>query len=160
LESPVGALRDSRCSSAAASGFAGHYLPEQKQPRKSQYSASGFRRSATVINPVARPSQGLVGPVTVVLEAQTATGAQGNNTFSSIEGVAGTLFHGTLLGSNSADILSLNDEGSEPIDGRQSDDHLEGDAFFLGVEDLLRGRIPSTGPGRGHLRGRRGSMNR
>jgi Ca2+-binding RTX toxin-like protein len=96
-----------------------------------------------------RPSEGgSVGPVTVDLAAQTTTGAQGNDTLTSIEGVAGTLLDDTLLGSNGADILLLGDEGSDTIDGRQGDDHLEGDAFFFGIEDLLPGRDSlDGGPG-------------
>lgn len=96
-----------------------------------------------------RPSEsGLVGPVTVDLEAKTTTGAQGNDTLSSIEGAAGTLLDDTLLGSEGADILLLGDEGSDTIDGRQGDDHLEGDAFFFGVEDLLPGTDSlNGGPG-------------
>lgn len=91
---------------------------------------------------------GEVGPVAVDLEAQTATGAQGNDTLTSIEGVAGTLLDDTLNGSKNADILLLGDEGSDTIDGRQGDDHLEGDAFFFGVEDFLPGTDSlNGGPG-------------
>jgi Ca2+-binding RTX toxin-like protein len=93
-----------------------------------------------------RPGEGgLVGPVTVDLEAQTTTGAQGNDSLASIEGAGGTLLDDSLFGSNGADILLLGDEGSDTIDGRQGDDHLEGDAFFFGIEDSLPGTDSLTG---------------
>jgi Ca2+-binding RTX toxin-like protein len=96
-----------------------------------------------------RPGEaGLVGPVTVDLETQTTTGAQGNDALMSIEGAAGTLLDDTLIGSEDADILLLGDEGSDTIAGRGGDDHLEGDALFFGIEDLLPGTDSlNGGPG-------------
>lgn len=81
---------------------------------------------------------GGLGPVTVDLPAQTATGI-GNDSLVSIEGALGTLLNDTLIGDAGDNFPLVGDEGDDTISGGPGDDFLDGDAFFFGVPFELPG---------------------
>jgi Ca2+-binding RTX toxin-like protein len=81
---------------------------------------------------------GVLGPVTVDLGAQTATGL-GDDDLNSIEAAIGTLQDDTLIGSSGSDLLLLGDEGTDDISGNAGDDLLDGDIFFFGFPENLPG---------------------
>jgi Ca2+-binding RTX toxin-like protein len=74
------------------------------------------------------------GGVTVDLGAGTASGADGNDSFSGIEGVDGSWFNDSLIGGAGGDFL-FGDRGNDTMLGNGGDDTMTGDAgidWFIG----------------------------
>jgi len=65
------------------------------------------------------------GSVTVDLTAGTATGADGNDTLTSIENVTGSAFNDQLTGSSAANVLN-GGAGNDTLNGRAGNDTLVG----------------------------------
>jgi Ca2+-binding RTX toxin-like protein len=89
------------------------------------------------------------GPVTVDMQAGTATGA-GNDTFTGVSQVRGSNFGDTLLGSGGSDFLEGRD-GNDILDGRGGFDTARYDFGFAGgtfVYDAL-GVITASAGGQG-----------
>lgn len=81
----------------------------------------------------AGPVDGQLGPITIDLADQSATGPDlGTDALMSIERGGGTTFDDTLLGSPGPDFL-IGDDGGDTIRGGKGDDYLDGDAYYFGA---------------------------
>ncbi|MGH2693907.1 MAG: calcium-binding protein [Actinomycetota bacterium] len=85
---------------------------------------------------VTQPGQ--LGPVTVDLQAGSATGL-GTDVLSGFEAAGGTSLDDTLIGSSRPEFVLLGYDGSDEISGGPGDDFLDGDIFFFGFPENLPG---------------------
>ena len=88
------------------------------------------------------------GGVTIDLKDGTATGPDvGDDSLTSIETAAGTIFDDSITGTSLANVL-IGLDGSDAINGEAGDDTLDGDAYAFGSPSELEGQDSlDGGPG-------------